>query len=305
MDNLITLCYILTPLFIGYLLPINQTLTTWADRLIGYLVFIILTYIGIELAQINNLFSQIPLVAKHVLALNIATIGFGILATLLFDKIKPWQHPYTKKVTNKPPQQISMKTSFMQLSCILIGFIIGQVIPDNYLPPDFTMTALLMILILMVGVGLKGSGISLKEVLLNKRGVQISVVFSIGVLIGGAIYALIMPDVGLFKGLALASGFGWYSLSAIVMTDAYGAVWGSIALLNDLIREFFALVFIPVIMRQSVAAGISVGGATSLDFTLPTIQQSGGLQVVPITISFGFIINIISPVLMVFFSSLG
>ena len=47
-------------------------------------------------------------------------------------------------------------------------------------------------------------------------------------------------------GLALASGFGWYSLSAIVMTDAYGAVWGSVALFNDLLREFVALACIPL-----------------------------------------------------------
>lgn len=167
------------------------------------------------------------------------------------------------------------------------------------------MTALLMLLVFIVGIGLKGSGITLKEVLLNKRGVQISLVFTVCVLVAGMVYAMIMPDVSLSKGLAMASGFGWYSLSAVVMTDSYGAVWGSIALLNDLIREFFALIFIPLIMRHSVAAAISVGGATSLDFTLPVIQQSGGLQVVPMTISFGFITNIFSPVLMVLFSSLG
>jgi len=35
------------------------------------------------------------------------------------------------------------------------------------------------------------------------------------------------------------------------------------------------------------------------------IQQSGGLKVVPLAISFGFLINIVSPVLMVFFSAFG
>ena len=89
------------------------------------------------------------------------------------------------------------------------------------------------------------------------------------------------------------------------MTEAYGAIWGSVALFNDLIREFFALIFIPVFMRKSPSASVGLGGATSLDFTLPIIQQSGGLKVVPLAISFGFIINIVSPVLMVAFSALG
>ena len=105
------------------------------------------------------------------------------------------------------------------------------------------------------------------------------------------------------SGMTLALGFGWYSLSAIVMTDAYGAIWGSVALFNDLIREFFALIFIPVFMRKYPSASVGLGGATSLDFTLPIIQQSGGLKVVSLAISFGFIINIVAPVLMVLFSS--
>ena len=46
----------------------------------------------------------------------------------------------------------------------------------------------------------------------------------------------------------MSSGYGWYSLSGIVMTSAYGAEWGSVALLNDLLREFFALVVIPLLI---------------------------------------------------------
>jgi uncharacterized membrane protein YbjE (DUF340 family) len=117
------------------------------------------------------------------------------------------------------------------------------------------------------------------------------------------LFAALQPDVSWSKGLALASGFGWYSLSGIVMTEAYGPVWGSVALLNDLAREFFALAFIPMLMRRHPSAAVGVGGATSLDFTLPVIQSSGGLAVVPLAISFGFIINVLAPVLMVVFST--
>jgi hypothetical protein len=139
--------------------------------------------------------------------------------------------------------------------------------------------------------------------LINKRGVQTSVLITLSGLCGGLLFAALLPDVSWSKGLALASGFGWYSLSGIVMTEAYGPVWGSVALLNDLAREFFALAFIPMLMRRHPSAAVGVGGATSLDFTLPVIQSSGGLAVVPLAISFGFIINVLAPVLMVVFST--
>lgn len=303
MHSLITLVLVLMPMFIGFAIPSNPTMTKFADKGLSYLVFVILGLIGIELSQVEGLGSQIGEIALYVTVLSILTVGTGLFALMLFDHMRPW-HAKKPSVKSKA-HRVSIRGSLAQVFCVVIGMIIGYLLPADYMPPENTMTALLMILILLVGIGLKGSGITLKEVLLNRRGVEMSIIFTLSVLVGGLIFALLFTDVSWTQGLALASGFGWYSLSAIVMTDAYGAVWGSVALFNDLVREFFALLFIPVFMRKYPSAAVGLGGATSLDFTLPIIQQSGGLKVVPLAISFGFIINIVSPVLMVFFSALG
>lgn len=303
MQSLVTLVLVLMPMFIGFAIPSNRRMTILANKGLSYLVFIILTLIGIELSQVEGLGSQLGEIALYVTALAILTIGTGLFGLMIFDRLKPWQAK--KPVAKSKEHRVSIRGSLAQVFCVVIGMVIGYLLPMDYLPPENTMTILLMILILLVGIGLKGSGITLKEVLLNKRGVEMSVIFTFAVLIGGLIFAMLFSEVSWTKGLALASGFGWYSLSAIVMTDAYGAIWGSVALFNDLIREFFALIFIPVFMRKYPSAAVGLGGATSLDFTLPIIQQSGGLKVVPLAISFGFIINIVSPVLMVLFSALG
>lgn len=301
MESLVTLVLVLMPLFIGFALPSNPKMTKFADKGLAYLIFIILTLIGIELSQVDGLSSQLGEIALYVTVLSILTIGTGLLGLMVFDHFRPW---HAKKSTAKNQQhRVSIRGSLVQVICVVLGFVIGHFLPATYMPPENTMTIMLMLLILLVGIGLKGSGITLKEVLLNKRGVEMSIIFTLSVLMGGLIFAVIFTDVSWTKGLALASGFGWYSLSAIVMTDAYGAIWGSVALFNDLIREFFALIFIPVFMRKYPSAAVGLGGATSLDFTLPIIQQSGGLKVVPLAISFGFIINIVSPVLMVVFSA--
>ena len=303
MQSLITLILVLFPLFIGFAIPVTPRMAKTADKALSYLVFLILTLIGIELSQVHGLGSQVGDIALYVAVLSVLTVGTGLLALLWFDKLKPWQ---TKNKQAKGNQhRISIRGSLIQVVCVVIGFVIGHFLPAAYLPPDNAMTAMLMLLILLVGIGLKGSGITLKEVMLNRRGVEISVIFTLSVLVGGLGFAMLFSEVSWTQGLALASGFGWYSLSAIVMTDAYGAVWGSVALFNDLIREFFALLFIPLVMRQHPSAAVGLGGATSLDFTLPVIQQSGGLTVVPLAISFGFIINIVSPVLMVVFAAFG
>ncbi|WP_227431048.1 lysine exporter LysO family protein [Psychrobacter sp. I-STPA6b] len=302
MQSLMTLILVLTPLFIGFALPSNPKLTQLSDKLLSYLVFIILTLVGIELAQVQGLSSQLANIGLYVAVLAVLTIGSGLLALMLFDRLSPW---HAHKTSQVPKQKVSIRGSLIQVSCVLIGLGLGKLLPTAYLPPDKSMTALLMLLILLVGIALKGSGVTLKQVLVNKRGVQTSLIFTGAVLCSGLIFSAIFTEVSIFQGLALASGFGWYSLSAIVMTDSFGAIWGSVALFNDLIREFFALLFIPVFMRHYPSASVGLGGATSLDFTLPVIQQSGGLAVVPLAISFGFIINIVAPVLMVVFSALA
>ncbi|WP_019673303.1 lysine exporter LysO family protein [Psychrobacter lutiphocae] len=302
LDNLLTLILILTPLFVGFALPLNRAFMRYAELSLGYFVYVILTLIGIELAQVQGLGSQVMDILLYVSVLSVLTIGCGLVGLMVFDCLLPWR-PTLKE--GGVEHKVSIRGSLVQVFCVVVGYVIGLFLPYDYLPPDNTMTVLLMILILLVGIGLKASGITLKEVLLSKRGMQTSIVFTLSVLVGGMIFSMFFEDVSLTQGLAMSSGFGWYSLSAIVMTDAYGAVWGSVALFNDLVREFFALLFIPLFMRRYPSAAVGLGGATSLDFTLPVIQQSGGLGIVPLAISFGFIINIVAPVLMVLFASFG
>ena len=103
-------------------------------------------------------------------------------------------------------------------------------------------------------------------------------------------------------GLAMASGFGWYSLSGILITDAYGPVMGSAAFFNDLARELVAIMLIPTLVRRSRSTALGLCGATSMDFTLPVLQRSGGLDMVPPAIVHGFLLSLLAPVLIALFS---
>lgn len=161
---------------------------------------------------------------------------------------------------------------------------------------------MLIALIFFVGIQLRNNGISLKEVLLNKQGLMMGAIFTLSSLIGGIIssFFLSMP---ITQGLAFSSGFGWYSLSSVVLTNAWGPMQGSIAFFNDLSREILSLFLIPLFMQHYRSTAIGITGATALDCTLPIIQKSGGIEVTPIAISFGMVTNLLPPLLLVFFSS--
>lgn len=99
----------------------------------------------------------------------------------------------------------------------------------------------------------------------------------------------------------MASGFGWYSLSAILIGDQLGPLMGGVAFFNDLTRELLAFILIPLVIHRHTALAIGYGGATSMDFTLPVIQQHGGVACVPIAVVSGFILSLLSPPLILFF----
>lgn len=300
MNSLITLVSILAPLFIGYFVRPPKMYLVVVDKLLGWLVYVLLTLIGVSLAQVNNLGEQMRLIAQAATVLFLCTISMNLLVLMWFDRRFPWQNQL-KSETEKP--RISISGSMKQIGCTAVGFVLGKLFSDIWLPPESASTYALMLLIFLVGMQLGGNGITLRQVLINKRGVQAAVLITLSALVGGVIFSLLMPGVKLSQGLALASGFGWYSLSGIMMTNAYGPVWGSVALVNDMAREFFALAFIPLLMQRHPSAAVGIGGATSLDFSLPVIKSSGGLAVIPLAISYGFIMNLIPPFLMVVFSA--
>lgn len=297
MQSLITLISILTPLIIGFFIRIPKKWQRAIDRLLALDVYLILLLIGVSLAQVGDLANRLSGIVGSVVLLFVCTIGMNLIALAVFDKLHPWP----RQNATGEQANIGIGGSLRQIICVIIGFILGQILPENLLPPEKTGTYALMLLVFLVAVQLRGSGITLRQILINKRGVQTAIWFSISSLIGGIVFAALQQEVTINQALALASGFGWYSLSGIMITETYGPVWGTVALLNDLSREFFALFTIPFIMRRFPCTAIGIGGATSLDFTLPVIRASGGLEAVPVAISFGFITNILPPILMITF----
>ncbi|MDK4545564.1 lysine exporter LysO family protein [Kingella kingae] len=298
-QHLQTVFWILAPMFVGFAIRVPKPYLRVLAKILSLLVYVILLLIGIGLSQVNQLILQLD----NILLLSLLLFGLlmacNLIALCLLDKWLPWQVQRSKKAACT---QISWTGSTKQIAILLLGVAVGFGLPAAWQPPHSAGTYALMMLVFVVGIQLRSNGFTLRQILFNTRGIQVSLLFVASCAIAGCFFALLVPEVGIMQGLALSAGYGWYSLSGIVMTQAYGATWGSIALLNDLLREFFALAMIPVIMRRYPSSAVGVGGATSLDFTLPIIQSSGGIQVVPMAISFGFIINIVSPLLMILFS---
>jgi uncharacterized membrane protein YbjE (DUF340 family) len=104
----------------------------------------------------------------------------------------------------------------------------------------------------------------------------------------------------------VAAGFGWYSLSGVIISDLGDQVLGSAAFLSNILRESVALLTIPLFgTTRFPRIGIGIAGATSMDVCLPLIQKSCGTRWVPLSVTNGAILSLLVPVLVPLFYHLG
>lgn len=127
----------------------------------------------------------------------------------------------------------------------------------------------------------------------------------VGTLAGCAVVSLFMPHRTLAQCLAVGAGFGYYSLSSIFITQYIGPELGTVALLANILREMIALLGAPLLVRYwGKLAPISVGGATTMDTTLPIITRTSGQDFVIVSLFHGFLVDFSVPFLVTFFCSL-
>ena len=111
-------------------------------------------------------------------------------------------------------------------------------------------------------------------------------------------YAL-LPHRGFADTMAINSGFAYYSLSSIFITEFRGVELGTIALLANIIREMITLLLAPLLAKVfGPLAPITAGGATSMDTTLPIITHTIGDRYTALSIYHGFVVDFTVPFLV-------
>lgn len=131
-------------------------------------------------------------------------------------------------------------------------------------------------------------------------------VFTIaGTLAGAALAGALLAHRTVFDCMAVGSGFAYYSLSSIFITEYKGVELGTVALLSNISREIITLLCAPLLARLfGRLAPISSGGATTMDTTLPVITRCSGREFVVLSIFHGLVVDFSVPFLVTFFCSL-
>jgi len=191
-----------------------------------------------------------------------------------------------------------MKGSLIILAFFIGGLFLGmyELLPNQLLTKDYSMYAL-YVLMFLVGIGIGSNKKSLETIKsVNFKIVLVPISVITGTYIGVAFFSLIQDKLNLIESLAIGSGFGYYSLSSVLITEISGETLGVIALLSNISREIITLLFTPIFARYfGKLAPISCGGATSMDTTLPIITKYIGSDYAIISVFSGVVLTILIP----------
>lgn len=194
-----------------------------------------------------------------------------------------------------------MKNTVIILFFFVAGILFGTmaIFPENFSGEKMT-TYVLYLLLVMVGIGVGANKNTLKMLkAINYKILLIPVSVIVGTFLGTALYSLLDADMTLRECWAVGAGFGYYSLSSVIITEMAGESLGVIALLSNIIREIFTLVFAPLIVRFfGKLAPVSAGGATSMDTTLPIITRYSGTEYVAFSVFSGLVLTLLVPLLV-------
>lgn len=201
----------------------------------------------------------------------------------------------------------------MKGSIVIVGFFalgtfcgIYKLVPIDVVMDSKISFYALCALMFSVGISVGNDPQTLKNFRsLNPRLIFLPIMTILGTLAGSAAVSLILTHRSVTDCLAIGSGFGYYSLSSIFITEYKGAELGTIALLANISREILTLLAAPLLVRWfGNLAPISAGGATTMDTTLPVITRTAGQRFVAVSIFHGFTVDFSVPFLVTFFCSL-
>ncbi|WP_421526274.1 lysine exporter LysO family protein [Pseudomonas yamanorum] len=164
-----------------------------------------------------------------------------------------------------------------------------------WLPPSNVM---LMVLIFLVGLDLSSIKLGRDWISWGVLSVPIAVV--IGSILGAyAVHFITGEDIRLL--LALSTGFGWFTLSSVLVGGLSGEIHGATALLADLGRELIAIALLYLVGGFHPKVGIAAAGATALDSTLPIVRQTCHCDTLPTALMSGLILTVLAPFFITFF----
>jgi len=290
----------------GYLFRKRRGLFSLLEPATAWVIRLLLFLLGFGIGGDRALLSQIPVLGMQglILALS-AIIGSVVAAGILLGKSEdliPAEKSAGSSLSGniKGAGSFRWKTlsgSISAVAAFFFGVLAGVWITGIPTPAFDPAGVVLYLLMFMVGMGAGADPAAFT--IIRKHGLRLALLplaVVVGTLTGVLAAALLCPALPIRESLAVGAGFGYYSLSSLLIRELVGGDWAAVALLSNIAREILTLLAAPLLVKiAGPSAPAAAGGATSMDTTLAaTVQCSGRNWTVPALFS-GVVLTLLTP----------
>ncbi len=184
---------------------------------------------------------------------------------------------------------------------ILLALAIGVIIGVSGLAPDALsanldtlLTAVLCLLLFVIGIDLSQNSNLVAEIKrMGLRLLLVPLLIAAGSIAGALVISLLIGLTPQY-GMAIGAGFGWYSLSSVLLAPINLGEIGIMALLANVLREMLSIVMLPFVVRYlGKTAAVAPGGATTMDTTLPFVVKYAGSEMGILSLVSGVILSLL------------
>lgn len=303
MTSLVLILQIFICLSLGYFLAphLSQTLKQFVFRILPYFSYILLISVAFELTQaLNHIENPTAILPPALLIAFTTSVGSFFICLMVYKLID------RQSVQGKISLHLflnALKNIGKAFLALALGIVLGMLVNTSELQITFNSWYLLLVFIFLIGVELAFT--QFDRSWLSWKILLVPVAAFVGSCLAALLnYFILSNDYGLNEVMALAQGYGWYSMSGILFTELHSAKLGGIALLTDLFREIFAILLMYCLGWRFPRSAISSAGATSMDVTLAMVKQSCGTHYVPHAMMSGLILSLLAPLLISLFLSM-
>ena len=267
---------------IGYLDFRSEALRRIEGPLSHFALLLLLTLMGTKIGSDPDILKNIWDIGLQSLIIAAASILGSVLFLKLISPIFNCLSGNVGKVDSVSPK-LDFKLTLSIIFVLGLGIFLGySVIPEGLTGTiDLTITYVLGLLLFAVGISLGlNKGIFQQVKNIGWRIIFLPLSIAAGSIVGPLAISFILK-LSPVETAAVGAGFGWYSLSAILLTKLQGPELGAVAFLANTFRETLTFILLPFTARfLGKVVSIAPGGATTMDVTLPLLKEIGGEEMI-------------------------
>lgn len=292
--------------FIGSRPSVRVRPLAWVSRLQFAALMILIVSLGIKLGADEEVISSLGQIGWAAFLITAAAMAGSLLCLWLLRrfvlKLDRWGRPagssggedggVRKKADNSLTKWI--------VAAVALGMLAGYfVLPEQVAAYcgsviDFG----LYLLLLMVGLDMGRQGTMIADIkAAGFKTLLVPAAVAVGSL-GAAALAGLVLSLGVKDSVAVASGFGWYSLAPTLLAP-YSLSVSAVCFLSNVMREVFAILAIPFVARHvGYVECVALPGAAAMDTVLPVVVGATHERVAIYSFASGVILSLAVPVLV-------